>query len=80
MTAMRKPKYPINKYDKRHDVLHVFLDSQKYSTADEEFPGIYVNRNDSTDMIVGFTIMDYKENKATAKKLYPQYNFNIASV
>ncbi len=77
MTAMKKPKYPINKYDERHDILHVFLDSQRYSSADEEFPGIYVNRNDDTDMIVGFTIMDYKHNKKNAKKLYPHYDFGV---
>lgn len=77
MTAMRKPQYPIKRYDKQHDVLHVFLESQRNSSADEEFPGVYVNRNDDTEMIVGFTIMDFKKNGAQAKKLYPQYNFTL---
>ena len=76
MTAVNN--YPINKYDKRHDVLHVFLASQRNSSADEEFPGVYVNRNDDTEMIVGFTIMNFSQNGEQAKKMYPQYNFNVS--
>ena len=70
-------KHQINKYDKQHDVLHVFLASQENSSADEEFPGIYVHRNDDTEMIVGFTIMDFSRNKEQVQKLYPQYDFSI---
>ena len=39
---------------------------------------IYVTRNDDTDEIVGFTILDYKKKNAEiVKKMYPQYNFSI---
>lgn len=76
MTATES-RYPMSKYDARHDVLHVFLASQRNAYADEEYPGIYVNRNDDTNQIVGFTILDFKENELMAKKLYPQFEFSI---
>lgn len=45
------------KHDARHDVLHVYLNnrcSYRYASADEEYPDIYVLRDDDTDEIVGF--------------------------
>ena len=66
-------QYPVSKYDRRHDVMHVFLGSQVGSSAEEVSHGIYVNRNDNTDAIVGFTILDFKTNKELAEEMYPQF-------
>ena len=68
--------YPINKYDSRHDVLHIYLSSRcnEYdASADEEYPNIYVLRDDDTAEIVGFKILNFKKNLSEAKKHYPQY-------
>lgn len=59
------------KYDKRHDILHVFLGSPINAFADEEFPGIYVSRNDDTNDIVGLTIIDYTKKKQLLKNYFP---------
>ena len=59
------------KYDKRHDILHVFLGSPINAFADEEFPGIYVSRNDDTNDIVGLTIIDYTKKKQLLKDYFP---------
>lgn len=67
--------HPVNKYDERHDVLHMFLGSSYNSFGDEELPGIYVNRDEDSNKIVGFTILDYSERRASAKKNYPQFDF-----
>lgn len=58
-------------YDKRHDILHVFLGSPINAFADEEFPGIYVSRNDDTNDIVGLTIIDYTKKKQLLKNYFP---------
>lgn len=58
-----KVSYDKIKYDERHDILHVFLGSPINAFADEEFPGIYVSRNDDTNDIVGLTIIDYTKKK-----------------
>ena len=72
-----KGAYPINKYDDEHDVLHVFLKSRRNAFADEEQKDIYVFRNDESDEIVGFTVMDYSKNADRVKTLYPQYDFSL---
>lgn len=72
-----KGTYPINKYDDAHDVLHVYLKSQRDAFADEEQKDIYVFRNDESDEIVGFTIIDYSKNAARVKALYPQFDFSL---
>ena len=59
------------KYDKRHDILHVLLGSPINAFADEEFPGIYVSRNDDTNDIVGLTIIDYTKKKQLLKNYFP---------
>ena len=58
-------------YDERHDILHVFLGSPINAFADEEFPGIYVSRNDDTNDIVGLTIIDYTKKKQLLKNYFP---------
>ena len=70
----------VNKYDSDHDVLHVFLNNDEWweTSADEEAEDIYVRRNDNTDEISGFIILDYKKKNADiVKKMYPQYDFSI---
>ena len=69
----------VNKYDADHDVLHVFLSDNywKNSSSDEEADDIYVTRDDDTNELLGFVILDYKENVEIVKKMYPQYNFSI---
>ena len=77
----RQPIYPISKYDERHDVLHVYLDSRcnEYeASAEEEYPNIYVMKDDDTDETVGFKILDFKRNAAKVARIYPQYNFRNA--
>lgn len=78
---MKVKKYPVNKYDERHDVLHVYLNNRcdyRYASADEEYPDVYVMKDDDTDEIVGFKILDFvKKNSNKVKKLYPQYNFTL---
>ena len=61
----------VNKYDERHDVLHIFLGSQQNAFADEEAPGVYVNRDEDSDEIVGLTILDYSKKRAAVKEKYP---------
>jgi len=73
MTAKINNPYPITRYDARHDVLHLFLSEQYDSSAEEEMPGIYVQKKDDTEDIVGFTILDFKENRHKVEKMYPQY-------
>ena len=74
--------YPISKYDERHDVLHVYLSERcndYEASAEEEYPNIYVMKDDATDETVGFKILDFTKNADRMTKIYPQYNFqNIA--
>ena len=58
---LTKRKYESTKYDRRHDVLHVFLDSIVDSCADEEYPNILVYRDEDTNEITGFVVMNYKK-------------------
>jgi hypothetical protein len=71
---------PEVKYDQRHDVLHVFLGSPINAFVDEEYPGIYINRNEDTDTIVGMTVMDFKIRKAFFLKLFPQYHALVKNI
>ena len=67
----------VNKYDERHDVLHIFLGSQQNAFADEEAPGVYVNRDEDSDEIVGLTILDYSKKRPAVKEKYPKVNFPL---
>lgn len=72
--------YPINKYDERHDVLHVYLSNRcnEYdASAEEEYSDIYVLKDDDTDEIVGFKILNFTKNARKLAKIYPQYNFKF---
>jgi len=46
--------------------------------ADEEQKDIYVFRDDDSDEIVGFTVMDYSKNADRLKTLYPQFDFSLS--
>lgn len=74
-------EYLTYKYDKRHDVMHVFF-TQRYK--DEDY-GWYVNdevannimevRDERNEDLVGFLILDYRRNKPELVKRYPEYFF-----
>ena len=51
------------KYDKQHDILHVFLGSPINAFAKEEYPDVYVSRDEDTNDIVELTIIDFKKKK-----------------
>ena len=73
-------KFPINKYDADHDVLHVYLNEHcnfRESSAEEPVKDIYVLYDDKTDEITGFKILDFKKNADTVRKMYPQYKFVV---
>ena len=57
-------QYPLLKYDEHHDVMHVYLSkrcNEYESSAEEEYPDVYVLKDDETDETVGFKILDYKK-------------------
>lgn len=56
--------FPVRKYDKEHDVLHVYFNdrcSEQYSSAEEIGDGIYCLVDDSTGRINGYKILDCKK-------------------
>lgn len=63
-------------YDERHDVLHIFLGNTSNSSADEEFPGIYVKRDDRTNKVVGLTVMGFKKRYHSVLDWLPQLDFS----
>lgn len=65
------------KYDQKHDIMHIFITKGPY-IYEEEHPGIYVARNEDTDVIEKFTVMDYQKNKETFKECYPKYASLVA--
>lgn len=67
----------VKKYDRKYDIMHIFITDGPYF-YEEEHPGIYVARNDDTNSIEKFTVMDYQENKETFKKYYPEYASFVA--
>ena len=72
--------YPANRYDARHDVLHVYLSSRCndfQASAEQPVHDIYVIYDDDTDEIVGFKILDYKRNVEKARQMFPQYDFSL---
>ena len=73
MKETQMTSYPIRLYDDKNDVLYVYLDSQYNAFSDEEQPNIYVSRNDNDNRIVGFKILDFKNNKSKFEFKYPQY-------
>ena len=65
------------KYDKRHDVLHVFLSSCADTFSEEKFPGVYLNRCEDTEVVAGLTIMDFKKRMKELPSILPMYQFKI---
>jgi len=66
-----------SKYDARHDVLHVFFGDNSNAFAEETFPGVYVDKDDDTDGVVGLTLMDYKKRKQKIHSWLSQYKFVV---
>ena len=65
---------PVVKYDSEDDILHVFITSTDNFMADEEFPDVYVNRDEETGEIRGFKILNYERmNKPIVQKHFPEY-------
>lgn len=65
------------KYDKRHDVLHVFLSSCVDTYAEEDSPGVYVEKCEDTQKVAGLTIMDFKKRLKDLPSILPKYQFKI---
>ena len=53
-------EHPIYKYDDDFDVMHVHYADRWNSSVIEDYPGILVHYDDTTDECTGFTVMDYK--------------------
>ena len=51
--------------------MHIFITNGPY-IYDEDYPGIYVARNDNNE-IEKFTIMDWSKNKELFEEKYPEY-------
>ena len=72
---------PIYKYDDDHDVLQVFYSDRVNYYGDEEYrkdyPELYVLRDDDTEEVIGFTILDYSKYKPHLPELYPDHFKNL---
>lgn len=71
--------FPVKKYDTDHDVLHIYLSERcnwEEASAEEPVRDIYVIYDDDTDEIVGFKILDFKQNGAKAQQMFPQYDLS----
>lgn len=66
---------PEVKYDKDHDVMHIFLGSPINSYTNEDNSGIYVHKNEDTGLITEFTIMEYSKNRVKFICKYPEYEY-----
>ena len=72
---------PICNYDEQHDMLTVFYSDRIHYYGDEEFqkkyPELYVLRDDDTEEVIGFTILDYSKYKPHLPELYPDHFKNL---
>lgn len=72
---------PVYKYNEWQDVLNVFYSDRVHYYGDEEYkenyPYLYVLRDDDTEEIIGFTILDYSKYKAHLPELYPEQFKNL---
>lgn len=67
------------KYDKSHDVLHVFFLPEFLTIDDEEYPGILIRRSIKNEGVVaGLTILDFSKIKQqnVLDVVLPQYDFD----
>ncbi|OCA87801.1 hypothetical protein A8F94_08130 [Bacillus sp. FJAT-27225] len=76
MTRVKIKPYQA-KYDKSHDVLHVFFFLDFLTVDEEEFPGVLIRKSiRDEETIAGLTILDYNERTADAlNNILPQYDF-----
>lgn len=64
-----------HKYDKGHDVLHVFFPPFAISFDDEEYPGVIVKHAVEDERITGLIIMDFsKRSQRELKNVLPRYD------
>lgn len=65
------------KYDKSHDVLHVFFLPDFLTVDEEEFPGVLVRRSiKDEETVAGLTILDFNRKKRFGlESILPQYDF-----
>ncbi|OAK70105.1 hypothetical protein [Lederbergia galactosidilytica] len=71
------------KYDKRHDVLHVFFYPDFMTIDDEEYPGVLVRRSiKDEETITGLTILDFTkmQSKDILPSILPQYDFDEIAI
>lgn len=65
------------KYDKKHDILYLYLQnvsaSEYFSDEDEDMSNVYVNRYEKDNSIVGFIIFDYIKKRRAYKKIFKKY-------
>ncbi|KLR75308.1 MULTISPECIES: DUF2283 domain-containing protein [Geobacillus] len=67
----------LTKYDKSHDVLHVFFFPELLSVDDEEFPGVVIRRAVSDNRITGITILDFsRKDEDLLNNLLPEFDFS----
>lgn len=65
------------KYDKQHDIMHIYFKGYSYvDDADEEYPNIYVFRNESTNNITKILVINFMKNKDKLKELLYQYDIS----
>lgn len=70
-----------SKYDKRHDVMHIYFKNYSYiDDANEEYSNIYVFRNEFNKDITKILVIDFKRNEHKLKELFPQYDINFNEV
>lgn len=74
---MKKNKDIVRKYNSKYDVMHIFISDDGLYIYDEDYPGIYVARNDNNE-IEKFTIMDWSVNKKLFKEKYPEYKETLS--
>jgi hypothetical protein len=60
------------RYDRDHDVLHLYFGSPTISYGDEPSPGIFIKYADSDDSVTGAVILDFrKSDPALINKYLP---------
>jgi hypothetical protein len=66
------------KYDKSHDVLHVYFLPDFLTVDEEEYPGVLIRRSlKDEETVAGLTILDFNEKKISELDyLLPEYDFS----
>lgn len=72
-TKVRIPKEALAyDYDRKYDILNVFIDKPDPATSEEIYYGVYIFIDELADTIIGASILDYsKRDKEFLKKILP---------